>query len=63
MKPLLLRNKGMDIQRKALGGIGKTSDDAVFKTQHFNKHPNAPSQDPYSMEIQGMNEDLRWLLK
>lgn len=60
---LMLRNKGMDLQRKALGGIGKTGDDAVFKTSHLSRYPQVPSKDPFSMQIRGISEDLRWLLK
>jgi hypothetical protein len=63
---LVLRQNGMDAQRTALNGMGKAqhSENGVYSTGYYNnKGSGYPSKDPYSMDINGENEDLRWLLK
>jgi hypothetical protein len=64
---LVLRQQGMDVQRKALGLMGKSKyeEGGVYSTGFYSKRGSGyPAKDPYSQQVGGGHvEDLRWLLK
>ena len=61
---LVLRNQGISLQRQAVDGIGKTNNDVgIYTTSTVSRKSSTPTKDPYSMDVNGESEDLRWLLK
>lgn len=61
---MMMRSQGIELQRKALMGIGKNKyqPNGIFIPTRFSAHIR---HDPYEMKVghTGQTEDLRWLIK
>ena len=57
---LRLRQEGIDLTKKALGGIGTQTHGAVYGG---NSLPNHLEHNPWQQQVGDSNEDLTWLIK
>ena len=57
---LRLRQEGIDLTKKALGGIGTKTHGAVYGG---NSLPDHMESNPWQQQVGDTNEDLTWLIK
>jgi len=65
---LMLRQKGMDLQRQALAGIKKSGfeENGIYSSTNMPgfRQPGSPTHDPYKQQVSSKEvQDLRWLIR